>query len=224
MTIAVLFDLEDTLIQTPWSNWQHVLEFRRKTREQLMDLGIPHSVLEGIERATIMRNKAVEHIEKNFTRVEAEKFHQELSKFFSQYELESAKKSKLLPETIPTLEKLRKIGARIGLVTNTSSKAVEIAFQLHGLEKYFDIVVTREKVKKLKPDPEGVLLAAKTLGVKRFCMVGDLVFDVLAARNANGVSIFVKGSFQEKIDPPADYIVRSLSEIPAIVKREMEKS
>jgi len=223
MTMAVLFDLEDTLVQTPWTNWQHVLEFRRKTRQKLIELGIPASVLEGIERATLMRNKAFEYAEEKFTNIEVEKFEQEMNKFFSKYELDSAKKSKLFPETIRMLEKLRKLGVKIGLVTNTSNKAVKIVFQLHGLEKYFDVVVTREKVKKLKPDPEGVLLAVKTLGVKNFFMVGDLVFDVLAAKHANGISIFVKGSSQEEIDPPADYIVQSISEIPKIVQAEMRK-
>lgn len=90
MTVAVLFDLEDTLIQTPWSDWQRVLEFRRKTREKLITLGIPFSVLERIERATLMRNKAFEYAEKNFIKTETEKFHQEMDKFFSEYELDSA--------------------------------------------------------------------------------------------------------------------------------------
>jgi HAD superfamily hydrolase (TIGR01549 family) len=223
MTLAVLFDLEDTLIQTPWSDWQRVLEFRRKTREKLITLGIPSSVLEGIERATLMRNRAFEYAEKNFTKTETEKFQKEMDKFFSDYELDSAIKSKLFPETISTLKKLRKLGIKIGLVTNTSAKAVKTVFQLHGLKEYFDVVVTRERVRKLKPDPEGVLLAVKTLGVKHFFMVGDLVFDVLATKRANGVSIFIKGSSQEKADTSADYVVQSLSEIPTIVQKEMEK-
>jgi phosphoglycolate phosphatase-like HAD superfamily hydrolase len=100
---AVLFDLEDTLVQTPWTDHQRVMEFRRKTREKLIELGIPPSVLEGIERATIMRNKAAEYIEKNLSKADAEKIHQEMEKFLTRYELDSAKKSKLFPDTIPTL-------------------------------------------------------------------------------------------------------------------------
>jgi len=218
-----LFDLEDTLIQTPWSDFQRVIEFRHKTREKLLALGIPSNVLEGIERATLMRNKSCEYVEKNFSKTESEKFHRELGEFFSRYELDSARNSKLFPDTIPTLEKLRNLGVKIGLVTNTSMQAVNIAFQLHGLKDYFEVIVTREKVKQLKPNSEGILLAVQTLKAKDFFMVGDLLFDVLAAKNAKGISVFVKRNSQEKDDPPADYVVYSLSEVSAIVEEKIRR-
>jgi HAD superfamily hydrolase (TIGR01549 family) len=223
MTAAVLFDLEDTLVQTPWVDHQNVMEFRRKTKEKLIELGIPPSVLEGIERATIMRNKASEYIEKNLTKENAEKIYREMEKFLSRYELDSASRSKLFPETIPTLEQLRNLGIKIGLVTNTSIKAVGTVFRLHGLNSYFDAVVTRESVKKLKPDPEGILLAVQKLGPNNFFMVGDLVHDAVAAKSANMVSIIVNRNLEEKLDFEADYVVNSLSEIPAIVQAETEK-
>jgi phosphoglycolate phosphatase-like HAD superfamily hydrolase len=111
---------------------------------------------------------------------------------------------------------------KMGLVTNTSMKAVDIIFQLHGLKTYFDVVITREKVKKLKPDPEGILLALRKLDVKKFLMVGDLVHDVLAAKSANGTSILVKRSFEET-DCEADYVVQSLSDVLKIVQAEERK-
>jgi len=247
MTVAVLFDLEDTLVQTPWADHEHVLEFRRKTKEKLIELGIPPSVLEGIERATIMRNRASEYIEQNFSQAEAVRFRLEMEKFLSQYELDSARKSKLFPDTIPTLETLKKLGTKLGLITNTSAKAVSVIFQAHSLEKYFDVVVTRERVKKLKPDPEGILLAVKELGVKRFFMIGDLVLDIVAAKSAEGNVILVK-RYPEQSDSqdlfkrlPAeilekakksfgrgnlqpDYVVQSLSEVPMIVSTETRRT
>jgi putative hydrolase of the HAD superfamily len=223
-TVAVLFDLEDTLVKTPWTDHKHVIEFRRKTREKLIELGIPSSLLEGIERATIMRNKAIEYIEKNLTKAEAEKISQEMEKFLIRYELDSAKKSKLFPETISTLEKLKKLGVKMGLVTNTSMKATETVFLLHGLKSYFDAVVTREKVKKLKPDPKGVLLAVSKLDAKRFFMVGDLVHDAIAAKDANVTSIIVKRSFEDEMDFQADHVVRSLNEVLDIIQAKKRKS
>lgn len=223
MAVAVLFDLEDTIVQTPWANRQYVLEFRRKTKEKLIELGIPPSLLEGTERATMMRNKSIEYVEKNLTKTDAEKIHLEMEKFLSKYELDSAKKSKLFPETIQTLETLRKLGAKIGLVTNTSIKAVNIVFQTHSLKDYFDVVVTRENVKKLKPDPEGILLAVKKLDVKNFFMVGDLVHDVIATKSANGSSILVKRNSDEKMNFEADYVVQSLNEIITIIQGEKRK-
>jgi len=221
-TVAVLFDLEDTLVQTRWAEHQYIIEFRRKTKEKLIELGIPPSVLKGIERATIMRNKSIEYIEKNLAKADAEKIYQQMEKFFIRYELDSAKKSKLFPDTIPTLKKLRTLGIKMGLVTNTSMKSVDTAFRLHGLKNYFDVVVTREKVKKLKPDPEGIMFAAENLGAKSFFMVGDLIHDVSAAKNANGTSILVKRNQEEKTDYEADYVVQSLSKIPTIIQTTMK--
>jgi len=217
-TVAVLFDLEDTLVQTPWEDHQHVLEFRRKTKEKLIELGIPPSVLEGVKRATIMRNKSIEYIEKSLTKADADKIYQEMEKFLKRYELYSARNSKLFPETVPTLEKIKKLGLKLGVVTNTSKEAVNTFFRLHDLKRYFDVVITRENVKKLKPDPEGVLLAVKKLGTKSFFMVGDLVHDALAAMSANGTSIIVKRSTETRFDFPADYFVQSLSEIATIIQ------
>jgi HAD superfamily hydrolase (TIGR01549 family) len=220
MTVAVLFDLEDTLVQTRWVDAQHVTEFRRRTREKLIQLGIPPNVLEGIERTTLMRNKAAEYIEENMSQEKAEKFRRGMEKFISKYELSAAQRSKLYPETIRVLEKLRKLNVKMGLVTNTSMKAVEIDFQLHGLKRYFHVVVTRESVKKLKPDSEGILLALNKLDANRFFMIGDLVHDAVAAKSAGGTSIIVKRNAQEKLGFNADFTVQSLTEVPAIVQSQ----
>lgn len=98
--IAVLFDLEGTLIQTPWEESDNVLEFRRRTRRKLIELGIPSSVLEGIERSTIMRNKASEYVEKHFSETEARRFNRETEKFLKYYEMDAARNSKLFPKLL----------------------------------------------------------------------------------------------------------------------------
>ena len=248
MNFAVLFDLEDTLVKTPWSDHQHVLEFRRNTRRKLTDLGIPKNALEGIERATIMRNTASEYVERRFSKVRAGTYRREMDMFLNRYELDSAKKSRLFPETISTLRTLRQLGAKMGLVTNTSRKAVDVVFQAHALKGYFDVVVTREDMRKLKPDPEGILLAVRKLGVRRFLFVGDLMLDLLAAKGANGVAVMVtrdleksssqdifrslpaeslrqsEGDIRETGTFQADYIIQSLSEVPAIVQAEEKKN
>jgi len=244
MGVAVLFDLEDTLVQTPWSNHQHVHEFRAKTRQKLVRLGIPTTLLEGIKRATIMRNKASDYVEQQFSKAKTMRFNREMERFLCHYEQDSAKQSKLFSKTLPILRTLSELGVKIGLVTNTSKKAVKTIFQMHDLKDYFDVVVTREDVGKLKPDPEGILLAVKKLGVTRSFMVGDLAVDVLAAKTANVIAILLKRG-TEKFEPqdllkslPAevlenrrksitergslqvDYVVQSLTEIPAIIRAE----
>jgi len=221
MTWAMLFDLEGTLVQTPWEDSEHVLEFRLQTRRKLIELAIPPSMLERIERSTLMRDKASEYVKKNFSKTDAQKFREEMTRFLEEYELDAARNSKLFPETLLTLEELKKQGTKMGLVANTSREAVDIVFQLHGLDKYFDVIITREDVENLKPDPEGILLAIKRLCAKNFIMVGFLVLDFLAAKNANGISIIVKRNPVEEADRQADYFVQSLSEVPSTVQNVM---
>jgi phosphoglycolate phosphatase-like HAD superfamily hydrolase len=103
-------------------------------------------------------------------------------------------------------------------------------------------------VRKLKPYPEGILLAARKLGVRRFFVVGDLVLDVLAAKGANGVAVIVtrdlekssskdlfrnlpaetlrenKRVLREVKDFQADYVIQSLLEVPAIFQAEEQKN
>jgi len=97
---AVLFDLEGTLVRTPWEDPQHVLEFRRQTKTKLTELGIPPSVLDGIERSTLMRNEALEYAEENFSEASKDKYHQEMEKFLEQYELDAARRSKSLSQKL----------------------------------------------------------------------------------------------------------------------------
>jgi HAD superfamily hydrolase (TIGR01549 family) len=195
-----------------------------------------------------MRNVAYEYVEGHFNEAKARTYRREMERFLNRYELDSAKKSTLFPETISALDTLRQLGAKMGLVTNTSRKAVDLVFQVHALKEYFDVVVTREDVRKLKPHPEGILLAVRKLGVRRFFVVGDLVLDVLAAKRANGVAVMVTRGLEkssskdifrslpaetlrenkrapgEAEDFQADYVIHSLLEVPAIVQAEEQKN
>jgi HAD superfamily hydrolase (TIGR01549 family) len=215
--VAVLFDLEGTLVQTEWEQPDHIVLFRGETRQKLLDLGIPPIILEGDERSTVMRNNALDYAKQNFDEARIKQFKLEMQRFLEKYEMSAVKTSRLFPETLSTLRQLKVLGCCIGLVTNTSMKAVADYFSMYTLGNYFDVTVTRDHVSKLKPDPEGVLLALKELGKKRFFLVGDLEHDAIAARKAGGASIIVNRDSPRLPRFKADFFVKSLSEVPAIV-------
>jgi phosphoglycolate phosphatase-like HAD superfamily hydrolase len=54
--------------------------------------------------------------------------------------------------------------------------------------------VTRDDVKKLKPDPEGLRLAVRKLGARDFIMIGDLPLDISASKEAKGKKCSFKGT------------------------------
>jgi HAD superfamily hydrolase (TIGR01549 family) len=217
MTV-ILFDLEGTLVQSVEGNKDAILEFRMKTASKLMELGIAASELEGIEVSTLMRNRALEIVDQHFKKEEARRFHCEMDKFLKTFELRWALQSRLFPDTLSTLCKLKKLRCKIGLVTNTSKEAANHMLFMHGIDSLFGVTVTREEVSRLKPDPEGIFLALKKFRERKFFFVGDLSYDALAAKKAGGVSIVVNRNPSKTLEFQADFIISSLEEIPNIIQ------
>jgi len=246
VTVGVLFDLEDTLVKTPWSDCRHVIEFRHQTRAALIQFGIPYLILEGVERSTVMRNRAGEYAKRKFSQEELQEFHEKMERFLSDYELDSASKSTVFPDTVETLERLRAKAVRMAIVTNTSAKAAASMLQRHGLKPYFDLIVTREDVEQLKPNPEGIFLAAGALGATKCFMVGDSVLDAIAAKSAGAVSVVVtreqdgmqvclnglsagdvreaREYVEERKNVQADHVIESLIEILPLIVAEQRKT
>jgi len=75
-----------------------------------------------------MRNKAFEYVEQNFGKTETERFKLEVNEFLSWYEIGSARRSKPFADMIPTLTELKRFGAKMALVTNTSAEAEKVVF------------------------------------------------------------------------------------------------
>lgn len=217
--VVVLFDFEGTLVRSMENDPEAVTRFRTKTKEKLLELGVPSDVLEGETKSTLLRNKAVEYVEEHFSEKEAKRFHAEMDDFLKSYELHWANRSRIFLDAIPTLRMLKKLGYKMGLVTSTSKEAANRMLSKHGISAFFDVVVTREDVKKLKPHPEGILLALNKMNGQDFFFVGDLIYDSLASKNAGGVSIIVNRSTSKKPKFHANYFVKSLKEIPSIVQQ-----
>ena len=218
--ISVIFDLEGTLVRSVEMKDEVILEFRRQTRNRLIELGIPAETLAGIEGSTMMRNKASQYANENFSEPERLRLERELDRFLLAYELKWADESVLLPDTMPMLRTLKDRGIRMAIVTNTSRQAAEVMFAKHGLSEYFDVVVTRNDVAELKPNPQGILLALKRLGDRAEFFVGDTIIDLEAAKSAGIKSIIVKRGWPHTLLPPdfrADYSVTSLTEIVKII-------
>ena len=87
-------------------------------------------------------------------------------------------------DTPRVLDRLRDLGYRLAVLTNNARPACLDVLQRFGLERFFELLVTRDDVAALKPDGEGVLLARQRLGVAdgRAYLVGDSYIDGLAAQ------------------------------------------
>ena len=92
----------------------------------------------------------------------------------------------LYPQTLPTLKKLRDMGAKIGIISTKYAYRIEQTLDKYGCKDMFDIVIGGSDVTQAKPSPEGILKAANALGIDKadvlYC--GDSYIDAQAAENA----------------------------------------
>lgn len=64
------------------------------------------------------------------------------------------------------LKRIKEKGIRIGLVSTSKREFIELILTNLKLDNLFDIIISREDVINLKPDPEAYLKALKTMNVK----------------------------------------------------------
>jgi pyrophosphatase PpaX len=93
------------------------------------------------------------------------------------------------PGTRSTLEYLKELGVKLGIVTSKLQHGLRRGLRVCGLEDLFAVLVAADDVTKHKPDPAPVFKALDLLQVRsdRTLFVGDSPHDMAAGRAA-GVS------------------------------------
>jgi putative hydrolase of the HAD superfamily len=133
---------------------------------------------------------------------------------------------RLFPDALEALESLRRMGFRLGMVTDTDGTPRVKRWRLErlGILGMFEaVVVGGEDTPGVKPDPEPFLLAASELGLKPSAclMVGDRVeTDVVGAKAAGMAAVLVR---RRDEDPDgADLVVESLAELVEILSQSAD--
>jgi phosphoglycolate phosphatase len=111
-------------------------------------------------------------------------FRQEAHAMIADMEREAAARTSLFDFVRPMLSRLRRRGVKPAVITRNSRSAVEAVFP--DSPEFLSVVLTREDVAAVKPDPAHLLTALQRLGVGpgEAVMVGDHPLDVLTARRA----------------------------------------
>jgi phosphoglycolate phosphatase len=92
----------------------------------------------------------------------------------------------LYPSTVPTLEKLRSKGCRIGIISTKYRFRIEDILKRFNITNLVDIIIGGEDIALPKPDPQGIFLALERLGGQKsdVLYIGDSLVDANAANNA----------------------------------------
>jgi putative hydrolase of the HAD superfamily len=137
------------------------------------------------------------------------------------YRQTQRKHMKTYPEVKPTLKRLKKMGLKLGIVSDAPSLNGWIRLIELGIQNLFDVVVTFDETGKTKPSKHPFLVALKQLKVKpsETIHVGDNPErDIKGAKLLGIKTIYAKyGNFRnEKAD--ADFTINSFGEILPIIK------
>lgn len=109
---------------------------------------------------------------------------------------------------------LRERGVPTAILTRNSRAAVARTDAVLGLP--VDLILTREDCAP-KPDPEGLLIIARRLGLDpaETLYVGDFVYDLQAARNAGMAAGLLLNGGNDQFRELADVVVQRLTELTA---------
>ena len=119
---------------------------------------------------------------------------------------------------------LKRRRIRRGILTRNRCASVDTALKnfAHVRLADFNVIITREHVQWPKPDPEGVLLAARRLRIPAasLLMVGDYRYDIEAGQRAGAPTVFLESHHTtRRPSPPSDFTIRMMSEISNIIER-----
>lgn len=123
-----------------------------------------------------------------------------------------------------TLEQLREMKLPLAVATSSVSASARPFLDRTGIRSLFSVVVTGDEVQQGKPHPDIYLHTAKKLGIApEACLViEDALAGIAAAKAANmRVAAIPDKRFVDprEYENEADYVLGSLSEIPALIRR-----
>jgi HAD superfamily hydrolase (TIGR01509 family) len=184
--VSFIFDLDGTLVD---SVYQHVMAWQEALQGERIDLSMWRvhrriGMSGGLATGMLLREVDIamspELLEKLQTR-------------HSEAYGRLARSVRPLPGALSLLEYLRRSEIPWAIATSGSMDVAKYNLDLLGIDPRMVAVITRDDVKRAKPDPDLFLAAAQRLqvDVNSAVIVGDSIWDMLAARRARGLGVGV---------------------------------
>lgn len=215
---CILFDWDGTLVDSVSIWYEAALEVLEHYKQE--------AIKKGFDFPVISKKKIIEMIHSglrtHYKTIGADNS-QEVEEIYRKVGLDNLQKVRLhegVDEFLKELKSLKKY--KIGLVTSSIKKYLNIGLKNNDLEDYFDIIVANEDVRRIKPDPEGLYLALDKLKVKKenAIYIGDSYADAGAGEKSGITTIIHYPKVNHRIytrkeveDLRADMIIEDIKEV-----------
>jgi HAD superfamily hydrolase (TIGR01509 family) len=199
---ALLFDLDGTLVD---SVYQHVLAWREALEEMGIELAVWRihrriGMSGGLFVNALLRETGLSLSTDDVTR---------LQRLHAEAYARHVPEVRPLPGALELLAYLTQTETPWAIATSGRLESARPTLEILGVSP--ESVITRDQVPHAKPDPDLFLAAAARLGVKisASVVVGDSVWDLLAARRASalGVGLLSGGYGQDELERAGAYRV-----------------
>ena len=134
-------------------------------------------------------------------------------------------KPKLHNDVKLLLSTLRARGKKVALFTNATEWRINKELDLFGIRDMFDIVLSAQKIKVIKPDPTGLNIIIRKMRMRKdkVLYIGDMVDDIIMAKTAGVASCalgngFDKESVLKREDP--DFYFEGVEELLEAIRSE----
>jgi HAD superfamily hydrolase (TIGR01509 family) len=130
----------------------------------------------------------------------------------------------VFPRVQEVLEELRQMKLHLAVATSSVSASARPFLDRHELTKFFEVIVTGEEVERGKPAPDIYLRAVDKLGIPAdACLVVEDALPGIAAAKAASMRVAAIPDRRfvdpDEYDKNADYVLNSLKELPALVRK-----
>lgn len=215
---ALLFDLDGTLI-----------EFKFKVKESRL------AIIEWLESNSYdvsgispeMKTQAIFDVVKNQSPARGDNLSynqawRSMCDILDGFEMKSIQESLPHPGSLELLRRLKHEQVLTALVTNSGRRPIDSILGAYGMLPYLNLVISRDEMERLKPEPDGLLKALESLAVDKgdSAYVGDSVIDIQAARKAGVASIALSqgmstGHLLAREEP--DYMISSIEQVEDVL-------
>ncbi|WP_456368925.1 HAD family hydrolase [Geoglobus sp.] len=221
---AVIFDLDNTLldfVEAKLKACKAVIRHLGLNEDEHELLGYFLRGVHGFEDvrsiADYMRDRGV-YCEEKF---------RECCEIYERVKLENVEP---YPGVRETLERLRKLGLKLAVVTDAVNGHAIGRLKKAGILHYFDAVISSDMTGKRKPEPDSIILALNKLGVgaEEAIIVGDsLRRDIEAGKRLGMMTVYASygdRNFFEERSGGADFVIEDIGELIGLLDSFVPKT